>query len=211
MWIRELSVRHFAGIRSADVELDQGLNVLYGPNELGKSTLVRAIRAALLLQDSATAASDFVDWHTDHPPQVSLTLETEPQRIWRIRKSFGRGAEGSSYLEFSRDGATFTQEAKGREVDGRIRELLRWGLPAPGGKGRKKGFSESFLSTTLLADQDDVTAVLRERSRRRFRRVRQTALDRGPPGPRRGPCVPGGLRRHAEACRRGLHEHRTEK
>ncbi len=161
MWIRELSVRHFAGIRSADVELDQGLNVLYGPNELGKSTLVRAIRAALLLQDSATAASDFVDWHTDHPPQVSLTLETEPQRIWRIRKSFGRGAEGSSYLEFSRDGATFTQEAKGREVDGRIRELLRWGLPAPGGKGRKKGFSESFLSTTLLADQDDVTAVLR--------------------------------------------------
>ena len=161
MWIRELSVRHFAGIRSADVELDQGLNVLYGPNELGKSTLVRAIRAALLLQDSATAASDFVDWHTDHPPQVSLTLETEPQRIWRIRKSFGRGAEGSSYLEFSRDGATFTQEAKGREVDGRIRELLRWGLPAPGGKGRRKGFSESFLSTTLLADQDDVTAVLR--------------------------------------------------
>ena len=154
-------MRHFAGIRSADVELDQGLNVLYGPNELGKSTLVRAIRAALLLQDSATAASDFVDWHTDHPPQVSLTFETEPQRIWRIRKSFGRGAEGSSYLEFSRDGATFTQEAKGREVDGRIRELLRWGLPAPGGKGRKKGFSESFLSTTLLADQDDVTAVLR--------------------------------------------------
>ena len=154
-------MRHFAGIRSADVELDQGLNVLYGPNELGKSTLVRAIRAALLLQDSATAASDFVDWHTDHPPQVSLTFETEPQRIWRIRKSFGRGAEGSSYLEFSRDGATFTQEAKGREGDGRIRELLRWGLPAPGGKGRKKGFSESFLSTTLLADQDDVTAVLR--------------------------------------------------
>ena len=92
---------------------------------------------------------------------MSLTFETGRQRIWRIRKSFGRGAEGSSYLEFSRDGTTFTQDAKGREVDGRIRELLRWGLPAPGGKGKRKGFSESFLSTTLLADQDDVTAVLR--------------------------------------------------
>ncbi len=161
MWIRELAVQHFAGLRSAKVKFDQGLNVLYGPNEFGKSTLVQAIRAALLLQHGATTASNFVDWHTDHPPQVSLTFETGRQRIWRIRKSFGRGAEGSSYLEFSRDGTTFTQDAKGREVDGRIRELLRWGLPAPGGKGKRKGFSESFLSTTLLADQDDVTAVLR--------------------------------------------------
>ena len=162
MWIRELAVQHFAGIRSANVEFDQGLNVLYGPNELGKSTLVQAIRAALLLQHGATTASNFVDWHTDHPPQVNLTFETtKPQRIWRVRKSFGKGSEGSSYLEFSPDGTTFTQDAKGREVDGRIRELLRWGLPAPGGKGKKKGFSESFLSTTLLADQEDVTAVLR--------------------------------------------------
>ena len=36
-----------------------GLNVLHGPNELGKSTLVTAIRAALLLQDSASAAGSF--------------------------------------------------------------------------------------------------------------------------------------------------------
>ena len=160
MWIRQISVRHFAGIRSAEVSFEHGLNVLYGPNEIGKSTLVDAMRAALLLQHGATAARDFEDWHTDQPPQVKLTFETEPQRIWRVRKSFGKGSDGSSYLEFSRDGTTFTQDAKGREVDGRIRDLLRWGLPAPGGKGRPKGFSESFLATTLLADQRAVAAVL---------------------------------------------------
>ena len=160
MWIRQISVRHFAGIRSAEVSFEHGLNVLYGPNEIGKSTLVDAMRAALLLQHGATAARDFEDWHTDQPPQVKLTFETEPQRIWRVRKSFGKGSDGSSYLEFSRDGITFTQDAKGREVDGRIRDLLRWGLPAPGGKGRPKGFSESFLATTLLADQRAVAAVL---------------------------------------------------
>ena len=33
-------------------------------------------------------------------------------------------------------------------------------LPAPGGKGRPRGFSESFLATTLLADQRSVAAVL---------------------------------------------------
>ena len=160
MWIRGLSVRHFAGIRSADLEFVAGLNVLHGPNELGKSTLVTAIRAALLLQDSATTSQSFVDWHTDQPPQVTLTFETEPQRIWKVRKSFGKGSDGWSYLEFSRDGTTFTQDAKGRDVDGKIRETLRWGLDSPGGKGRKKGFSESFLSTTLLAEQTAVTTVL---------------------------------------------------
>ena len=160
MWIRQISVRHFAGIRSAEVSFEHGLNVLYGPNEIGKSTLVDAMRAALLLQHGATAARDFEDWHTDQPPQVKLTFETEPQRIWRVRKSFGKGSDGSSYLDFSRDGNTFTQDAKGREVDGRIRDLLRWGLPAPGGKGRPRGFSESFLATTLLADQRAVASVL---------------------------------------------------
>ena len=160
MWIRALSVRHFAGIRSVDLELVAGLNVLHGPNELGKSTLVTAIRAALLLQDGATASQSFVDWHTDQPPQVTLTCETEPQRIWRVRKSFGKGSDGWSYLDFSRDGTTFTQEAKGRDVDGKIRQTLRWGLDSPGGKGRKKGFSESYLSTTLLAEQSAVTTVL---------------------------------------------------
>ena len=160
MWIRALSVKHFAGIRSAELEFVNGLNVLHGPNELGKSALVTAIRAALLLQDSATASESFVDWHTDQPPEVSLTFEVEPQRIWRVRKIFGKGAEGSSYLEFSRDGTDFTQEAKGREVDGKIRDTLQWGLDRPGGKGKKKGFGESFLSTTLLAEQGAVTAVL---------------------------------------------------
>ena len=160
MWIRQVSVRHFAGIRSAEVSFEHGLNVLYGPNEIGKSTLVNAMRAALLLQHGATAARDLDDWHSEHPPQVELTFETEPQRIWRVRKSFGTGSDGSSSLEFSRDGHTFTQDAKGREVDGRVRELLQWGLPAPGGKGRPRGFSESFLATTLLADQRSVAAVL---------------------------------------------------
>ena len=160
MWIRALSVKHFAGIRSADLEFVNGLNVLHGPNELGKSTLVTAIRAALLLQDNSSASESFVDWHTDQPPQVSLTFEIESQRIWRVRKSFGRGAEGSSYLEFSRDGTDFTQESKGREVDGKLRDTLQWGLDRPGGKGKKKGFGESFLSTALLAEQGEVTAVL---------------------------------------------------
>ena len=137
MWIRALSVKHFAGIRSADLEFVNGLNVLHGPNEIGKSTLVTAIRAVLLLQDGATAAKSFEDWHTDQPPEANLTFEVEPQRIWRIRKSFGKGAEGSSYLEFSRDGTDFTQEAKGERSTEKYGTRCSGGLDRPGGKGKK--------------------------------------------------------------------------
>jgi hypothetical protein len=163
MWIRQLEVRHFAGIRSASLAFGRGLNVLYGPNELGKSSLVHAIRAALLLPDGSSARKPFVDWHADQPPQVTLVFETEPGKIWRVRKSFGSGPERWSYLEFSKDGETFAQEAKGREVDGRLRELLRWGIQAPGGRARTRGLPESFLATALLAEQKDVEAVLHRR------------------------------------------------
>ena len=209
MWIRQVSVRHFAGIRSAELTLAHGLNVLYGPNEIGKSTLVEAIRAALLLQHGASAARDFDDWHTDQPAQVTLTLETEPQRIWRVRKSFGKGVDGSSYLDFSRDGETFTQEAKGRDVDGRIRELLRWGLPAPGGKGRSKGFSESFLATTLLADQRAVADLLQRSLDDDPRRIREGSAERRAAGARPRPGVPQGRRPHPGARGRGIHRHRA--
>ena len=36
MRIHRLKVKDFAGIREVDIELGPGLNVLYGPNDLGK-------------------------------------------------------------------------------------------------------------------------------------------------------------------------------
>ena len=161
LWLRRLEVENFAGIESAEIEFASGLNICYGPNELGKSTLVRSIRAAILLQHTSKAADEFADWHADAPAAVTLVFETEPQRIWRIRKSFGEGRDGYSYLEFSRDGQTFTQEAKGREVDGRLQELLQWGIEGPGGTGRRRrGVPESFITTALLGEQAEVTAIL---------------------------------------------------
>ncbi len=154
-------VRSFAGIKHADIKLDQGLNVLYGPNELGKSTLVQAIRAALLLPVSSAAHRNLVDWHDDQPPRVELTFETEPQRIYRIKKSFGSGADGSSLLEFSKDGESFALEAKAADVDGQVRKLLEWGIKQPGGgQGGKHGWPETFLTTALIGTQDEVEAVL---------------------------------------------------
>ena len=159
MWIKRLQVTDWAGIADAAIDLEPGLNVLHGPNELGKSSLVNAIRAALLLQSTSAAAAPLRDWHADAPPRVTLTFEQEAQRVWRVRKSFG--SSGHAYLEFSRDGSEFTQEGKGREVDGTLRRILRWGLKGPGLPGGKHGMAESFITTALLGEQSDVVAILR--------------------------------------------------
>lgn len=157
MKLLSLTVEHFRCIRQARVEFSDGLNVLYGPNDLGKSSLAHAIRAALLLQVSSSEHKEFVNWSGSGEPYVELVFETEPQRIWRVRKTFGKG---ESYLDESRNGVEFTVETRGREVDGRLSEILRWGLAPPGGKGRPKGMPMTFLSNALLARQDQVSAIL---------------------------------------------------
>ena len=47
MRLHKLRITSFGAIESVDVEFGVGLNVLYGPNDLGKSTMVAAIRLGL--------------------------------------------------------------------------------------------------------------------------------------------------------------------
>jgi DNA repair exonuclease SbcCD ATPase subunit len=149
MKIRRLVVKDFAAIRESDIEFGPGLNVLYGPNDLGKSTLADAIRLALLLPHTSSHIEDYVPWAGGQNPRVELTFETEAQRIWRVKKEFRKG--GASVLEESKNGVDFDEVERARKVDGRLRDLLRWGIPEPGGSGGSKGLPTSFLSTVLLS------------------------------------------------------------
>lgn len=148
----------FAAIREADIEFGPGLNVLYGPNDLGKSTLAEAIRLALLLPHTSSHIEEYVPWTGGHDPVVEITFETEPQRIWRVRKEFRKG--GTALLQESKNGVDFDDVERARKVDGKLRDLLRWGIPEPGGAGGSKGLPASFLATVLLSTQSDVAAVL---------------------------------------------------
>ena len=159
MRLHRLRVRSFAAIPELDVAFGPGLNVLYGPNDLGKSTLADAIRLALLLPHASKGCEPYIPWAGGDDPYVELTFETEAQRIWRVRKQFGK--PGSSYLEESRNGQDFEEVERGRGVDAKLRDILRWGIPEPGGAGAGKGVPSSFLATALLSTQDDVANVLR--------------------------------------------------
>jgi DNA repair exonuclease SbcCD ATPase subunit len=159
MRLKKLNVKNFGAIESAEVEFGPGLNVLHGPNDLGKSTLVEAIRLGLLLPHVSTHGERFLAWGGGPEPEVEITFASEQQRIWRVAKKFGRN--GASVLYESRDGVDFGEAARGRAVDGRLRELLGWGIPEPGGRDGARGIPTSFLATALLSPQGDVGAVLK--------------------------------------------------
>lgn len=160
MRLVRITVGAFQCIEHAEVDLGPGLNVLYGPNDLGKSSLAAAIRNVLLLPHGSAAHEQLVSWHSGCAPRVALTFSTETQRFWRVTKAFGAGGAGSSSLEFSKDGASFSTETTGRDVDGKIRQLLRWGISPPGGKNTTRGIPDSFLTNVLLAEQTDVPDIL---------------------------------------------------
>ena len=69
MRLARLSVESFQAIERADVEFGPALNVLYGPNDLGKSTLAMAIRAAFLVPPTSTEAERYSPWHSGATPR----------------------------------------------------------------------------------------------------------------------------------------------
>jgi hypothetical protein len=147
MKIRRLRVTDFGTIREADIEFGPGLNVLYGPNDLGKSTLGDAIRLALLLPHTSSYIEDYVPWTGGQNPVVEMTFETEAQRIWRVRKEFRKG--GTAILQESKNGVDFDEVERARSVDAKLREILCWGMPEPGGTGGGTAVELPFDGTAI--------------------------------------------------------------
>src|SRR4029079_3309984 len=157
MRLERLEVQNFRGIRSATIEFGPAITVLHGPNELGKSTLVEAIQAALFQQTNLKTGDEHVTWDSSLPACVTLTFQHQGT-LWRVSKQFG--VKTSAKLESSAQIGTpkFHEELTGKGVEGKLRELLSWGIAHPG-KGAPKR-SESFLLTALLGRQGEVQEVL---------------------------------------------------
>ena len=153
-----LEVESFRAVRRAKVSFGPGLNIVYGPNDLGKSTLAAAIQAALLVMTNSSEAASYIPWYADATPKVTLVFTDDKGLYWKVFKAFA--GDETAELFSSKDGKTFALDCKQRAVDGKLRELLGWGIAAPGGKGAPRGLPESFLSQVLLAPQTDVDAIL---------------------------------------------------
>jgi hypothetical protein len=178
----------------ATIAFKPGLNVLYGSNEVGKSSIARAVRFALLLAAASNAAEAWVPWSGGGDPIVTLIFRTTATDYYRVKKIFGTS---TALLEKSSDGVAWSSLARGRDVEGRLRALLQWGIPEPGGPRAPKD-SPSF-SRVRCSPTGCGHGHLRPgaRSRRRGLRARGSVPRSGDAQirVRRARCRPGPRRR----------------
>ncbi|MBC7190759.1 AAA family ATPase [Marinobacter sp.] len=90
MKLRKLQVEQLRQFQQPLVldNLQPGLNLIHGPNESGKSTLVRAIRAAFFERYRSKSVDDLRPWG-DSGAAPTIHLEFEHQGTpWRLTKSF---------------------------------------------------------------------------------------------------------------------------
>lgn len=115
-------------------DFSPGINLFSGPNESGKSTLVRAIRATFFERYRSSGVKDMLPWgDTSAAPQVELEFEHKGQR-WQLAKRFLK----QHRCDLNIDGQTFS----GEEAEEKIADLLgfqfsgrgasraeHWGIP----------------------------------------------------------------------------------
>ncbi len=139
MLIEEISLRHFKRFREASFTLREGLNVVKGPNESGKSTLLQAVMAGLFWRADSTRREvrESVTWGESGGMRVELKGKSDGISFHLIK-------------DFSARRAELTWEGE-RETDpGRIQERMREWL----GIG-----SEAAFRATAGIRQDEVAGI----------------------------------------------------
>ncbi|HIW90116.1 MAG TPA: AAA family ATPase [Candidatus Corynebacterium avicola] len=121
--ITSLTLDHVAGVAHATVTVpEKGVMVVHGPNERGKSTVLKALR--LLLSDTRFSSGkrevrELKDVSADEPPTITAELTVGEQEL-RITKSYKQGS-GRCELTVT---APRTENLTGREASDRFSEIL---------------------------------------------------------------------------------------
>jgi energy-coupling factor transporter ATP-binding protein EcfA2 len=141
MWVHAIELEHwrlFNQRRMRVGELSPGINLIVGPNEAGKSTLVDAMARLLFDRPKTTSASHLRPWGTEVTPEGALELEAEGQR-YRIEKRFHPTSgsalllldQGMGFAAFREDEAVqdFVHRLVGGQKVGRgLTRSENWGL-----------------------------------------------------------------------------------
>ncbi|MEP9398697.1 AAA family ATPase [Mesorhizobium sp. KR2-14] len=127
MKLRRIEVRDFRKLGHVVIdELGDGLNVIVGDNEAGKSTLLAALRAALFERHrvGGAAAAAMQPYNQSVRPEVLVEFE-RGGAIWTLRKAFCQRQEA----ELSGNGERYTGDA----VEEKLAEMFGFTPASSGG------------------------------------------------------------------------------
>ena len=93
MWLKRIELKNFKRFSDFLAQFSPGINVVKGPlNEMGKSTLLEGIVAALFHNPKSTAKElkDYISWGLTRQCQTSLEFEDKGNR-YLLEKDFDKG------------------------------------------------------------------------------------------------------------------------
>lgn len=129
MKIRHIEVQNFRRFREPVIvsDIGDGLTVLAGDNEAGKSTLLRALQAVLFDRHSISKslAKSFLPFQSEVQPQVTIEFDCGGQS-YRLRKGFYQ----KPFAELRVTSGTGVYSDA--EAEERLQELLRFKSPERG-------------------------------------------------------------------------------
>ena len=94
MWLKSIRLKNFKRLVDFQAQFGPGINVVKGPlNEMGKSTLLEGIIAALFHNPRSTAKwlKDYVSWGSSRQCQTSLEFANKGNR-YLLEKDFEKGS-----------------------------------------------------------------------------------------------------------------------
>lgn len=157
MILKEIHLHPFGGLTDTRVEFVPGLNIILGPNEAGKSTLVNAIYAILFfpsnLRKNSTDWKDYLAGFMPHPHgdtmKVSLRLSSPRGEEYVLTRCWGEERMDNLTLP---QGNVVNSEKKIREI---FDPLLKYGRGTYAGVFLAR--QEEMLNTLEILRKDGET------------------------------------------------------
>ncbi|MGE4543741.1 MAG: ATP-binding protein [Pedobacter sp.] len=175
MMLRRLELQAFGRFEDEVIEFAPGMNLVSGPNESGKTTLLQAVVAVLFGDDDAAR---FVPWESSGICRAALLIETKGRQV-RIERDFFTGYV--SWTEADAEGVfqpvfCGCPDAENSELDpstyrARLQELLGvshreflqtllYGDPSDGNPGEASERLKACFSDPEVARFEDVLKTL---------------------------------------------------
>ncbi|EPV3677817.1 MULTISPECIES: ATP-dependent nuclease [Enterobacter cloacae complex] len=112
MYLAELTIKNFRKLREATLKFQPGLNVLVGPNNVGKSAVIDALRTLLAGYDETYPRLDGSDRHRPHEGDPTgdisfhfvfrdLSLEDEADFISALKPNVDKHMEAHIHVQYT--------------------------------------------------------------------------------------------------------------